>query len=314
MKDPKQILESFRTDVQSRNLYSSLLRQFDLEYPNSRGNRRKPKSLAGKNVNQMAAALSVCLVTGLSAGVGSAFANSDFGPSNHPLDEPPSKLDQKIEHPQSEEKDLERNLSDQPAELEKQEETPKPEKDHQPAEKEFPSMKEIPEDTGKAIIHSEPRESEEKEAQSSNEKAVMENSSTDENRFKEPNLQEEPKQSAQPESQQQEEVNQASDQKESQAENQTDSEVTKQKESVEEKQYSPKAVNAENKAESDSEKKDAAAADKQEPNKKQNIPQTEQGGVLPDTAGNDLNGVLLGSAVSLLGSVYILRKNKVESS
>ena len=82
MKDPKQILESFRTDVQSRNLYSSLLRQFDLEYPNPRGNRRKPKPLAGKNVNQMAAALSVCLVTGLLAGVGTAFANSDLDPAN----------------------------------------------------------------------------------------------------------------------------------------------------------------------------------------------------------------------------------------
>ena len=110
MKDPKQILESFRTDVQSRNLYSSLLRQFDLEYPNPRGNRRKPKPLAGKNVNQMAAALSVCLVTGLSAGVGTAFANSDFGPGQHPLDEPPSKPDQKIEQPQSEGKELERKL------------------------------------------------------------------------------------------------------------------------------------------------------------------------------------------------------------
>lgn len=138
MKDPKQILESFRTDVQSRNLYSSLLRQFDLEYPNPRGNRRKPKPLAGKNVNQMAAALSVCLVTGLSAGVGTAFANSDFGPGQHPLDEPPSKPDQKIEQPQSEGKELERKLSDQPVELENKIETPKPEKDHQPAEKEFP--------------------------------------------------------------------------------------------------------------------------------------------------------------------------------
>ena len=313
MKDPKQILESFRTDVQSQNLYSSLLRQFDLEYPNSRGNRRKPKPLAGKNVNQVAAALSVCLVTGLSAGVGSAFANSDFGPANHPLDEPPSKMDQKIEHPQSEEKDLERNLPDRPAELEKQEEPPKPEKDHQPVEKEFPSMKEIPEDTGKAIIHPEPQKPEEKEARSSNERAVMENSSTDGNRPQHPNLQEEPEQSAPKESQQQEEVNRASDQNASRIENHTDSELTKQKEPVEEKQYSPKAVNAENKTETDSVKKDAEAAVVQEQNKKQNIPQTEEGGVLPDTAGNDLNGVLLGSAVSLLGSVYVLRKNKADS-
>ncbi|MBA4549176.1 hypothetical protein H1R82_02620 [Thermoactinomyces intermedius] len=314
MKDPKQILESFRTDVQSRNLYSSLLRQFDLEYPNPRGNRRKPKPLAGKNVNQMAAALSVCLVTGLSAGVGTAFANSDFGPGQHPLDEPPSKLDRKIEQPQFEGKELERNLSDQPVELENKQETPKPEKDHQPTEKEFPSMKEIPEDIGKAVIPSDSPKVKEKEAVSSDKPSDMENSSSDEKRPPVSNLQEVPKASAQPESRQQEEVKPSEVRKESPVANQVVSEVTKPKESIEEKQYSPKAANAENNENDGSETKQLAAAGDGEQNQKQNRPQTEEGGVLPDTAGNDLNGVLLGSALSMLGSVYVLRKNKVESS
>ena len=314
MKDPKQILESFRTDVQSRNLYSSLLRQFDLEYPNPRGNRRKPKPLAGKNVNQMAAALSVCLVTGLSAGVGTAFANSDFGPGQHPLDEPPSKLDRKIEQPQFEGKELERNLSDQPVELENKQETPKPEKDHQPTEKEFPSMKEIPEDIGKAVIPSDSPKVKEKEAVSSDKPSDMENSSSDEKRPPVSNLQEVPKASAQPESRQQEEVKPSDVRKESPVANQVVSEVTKPKESIEEKQYSPKAANAENKENAGSETKQLAAAGDEEQNQKQNRPQTEEGGVLPDTAGNDLNGVLLGSALSMLGSVYVLRRNKVESS
>lgn len=89
MKDPKQVLDMFRTDVHSVNVHSSLLRQFDLEYPNPKKNRRKRRTFKSNN-SQTATVLSLCLVTGLTIGIGSAFADEVI-PDLRPLDQAPAK-------------------------------------------------------------------------------------------------------------------------------------------------------------------------------------------------------------------------------
>lgn len=299
MKDPKQILESFRTDVHSQNIYSSLLRQFDLEYPNSKGNRRKPQKQLGKNMNQMAAALSVCLVTGLSAGVGSAFANSDIGPVQPPLDEAPSKASSNIEQPQQEGKELERKLSEHPTDLEKKEEAEsrtdeQQQKNQKQTEaKDFPPIQNIPQEIEKITIQEQHKN--ETENKQEDEKKPAENIPAE----AESGHRKELRESTPPETKQG-------------IQGSKESELTDDKAPVEEKQFSSKSVN-QGVASADT-NKETAPKEEQDNKTQQKIPQTVQGGALPDTAGNDLNGVLLGGAVALLGSVYTLRKNKVESS
>ncbi|MGA8943525.1 MAG: hypothetical protein WB502_12560 [Thermoactinomyces sp.] len=296
MKDPRQILESFRTDVHSQNIYSSLLRQFDLEYPNSRGNRRKPQKSLGKNMNQMAAALSVCLVTGLTAGVGSAFANNEIGPVQPPLDEAPSKANQKIEQLQTHGKELERQLSEHPVDLEKKERAESGteeqlQKDQQQTEaKEIPPIQNFPQDIEKITIQ-EQHETEKKSAQTEENKPVE-------------------KFHAGEESGHRKELN-AQQQEESVQEKSKEFEVTKDRVAAAEKEVSPKTANP---VESSADANETAKANDRQDSNTQQVPQTVQGGALPDTAGDDLNGVLLGGTVALLGSVYTLRKNKAESS
>ncbi|MBA4603773.1 hypothetical protein [Thermoactinomyces mirandus] len=305
MKDPKQILESFRTDIHSQNIYSSLLRQFDLEYPNSKGNRRKPQRSLGKNMNQMAAALSVCLVTGLSAGIGSAFANSEIGPVQPPLDEAPSKANVNVEKPQAESREPERKLPEHPTDLEKKEEAEsriddqQEKKQQQTETKDFPPLQNIPQEIEKTTNNEQQERQSEKEPEQAGNLKSPENVPAD----AESGHRKELEQSTRAEYRQQEET----------VQNSKESVVTNDKAPAEEKQYSPpKAANKGVAAAATNEK--TAANDGQDNKEQQQIPQTVQGGVLPDTAGDDLNGVLLGGAVALLGSVYTLRKNKVESS
>lgn len=233
MKDPKQILESFRTDVHSQNIYSSLLRQFDLEYPNSKGNRRKPQKQLSKNMNQMAAALSVCLVTGLSAGVGSAFANSDIGPVQPPLDEAPSKANLNIEQPLQEGKELERKLPEHPTDLEKKEEArsrmdEQQQKNQKQTEaKDFPPIQNIPREIEKITIQE--RHENEAEKKQVDEKTPADNIPAE----VESGHQKELKQSTPSAAQHQEGSVQGS----------KGSEVTNDKAPVEEKQFSSKTAN-----------------------------------------------------------------------
>ncbi len=303
MKDPKQILESFRTDVHSQNIYSSLLRQFDLEYPNSKGNRRKPQNTLGKNMNQMAAALSVCLVTGLSAGVGSAFANSEIGPVQPPVDEAPSKANLNVEQPQSEGKEVERKLPEHPTGLDKKEEAESGMDEHQQKNqqqtetKDFPPIQNIPQDIEKIVIQEQYENEAVKKPEQAEEKKPAENVPAD----VEAGHQKELKQSVQPGIQDQE--RNVQDNKEP--------EVKNDKPFAREKQVLPKAANHGVPVDAN---KETAKNDGQENKTQQKIAKTIQGGALPDTAGDDLNKALLGGAVALFGSVYILRKNKVESS
>ncbi|WP_124726612.1 hypothetical protein [Staphylospora marina] len=111
--DPGRLLESFRTDVSSRNLYTDLLRQFDLEHPNRKGNRKKRGTPAGRNVNRTAAILSLCLVTGLSLGIGSAFADGDIPPETAPPDQPPGSSKVKTELPVKTGREVERPVREE---------------------------------------------------------------------------------------------------------------------------------------------------------------------------------------------------------
>jgi hypothetical protein len=114
LKDPGQILDFFRTDISSRNIYTNLLRQFDLEYPARKGNRRKYRPASRLKANRNAAVLSLCLVTGLSLGVGSAFADSEIPPDTVPPDLPPGKAKVKLETPGEKASETERPLSEGP--------------------------------------------------------------------------------------------------------------------------------------------------------------------------------------------------------
>jgi outer membrane biosynthesis protein TonB len=111
VKDSKKMLDSWRIDVRSGNIYSHLLRQFDLARSDCEPNRRKVKK--NHNIKSSAAILSLCFVTGLSVGVSSAFADNDIAPDVAPQEQPtqrekvdvkspPSKYEQKVEQPSPE--------------------------------------------------------------------------------------------------------------------------------------------------------------------------------------------------------------------
>jgi hypothetical protein len=111
VKDPKKMLDSWRTDIRAGNIYGHLLRQFDLARSDCEPNRRKAKK--SHNIKSSAAILSLCFVTGLSVGVSSAFADNDIVPDVAPQEQPtqrekvdikpPStKYEQKVEQPLSE--------------------------------------------------------------------------------------------------------------------------------------------------------------------------------------------------------------------
>jgi hypothetical protein len=108
VKDSKKMLDSWRIDVRSGNIYSHLLRQFDLARSDCEPNRRKVKK--SQNIKSSAAILSLCFVTGLSVGVSSAFADNDIAPDVAPQEQPtqrekvdvkspPTKYEQKVEQP-----------------------------------------------------------------------------------------------------------------------------------------------------------------------------------------------------------------------
>jgi hypothetical protein len=108
VKDAKKMLDCWRIDVRAENIYSHLLRQFDLERSDREPNRRKSKK--SQNIKGSAAVLSLCFVTGLSVGVSSAFADNEIVPDVAPQEQPthrekvdvklpPTKYEQKVEQP-----------------------------------------------------------------------------------------------------------------------------------------------------------------------------------------------------------------------
>lgn len=285
MKDPKQILDSWRTDIQSPNLYSDLLRQFDLEYPNRRGNRRKRKLAALRKTNHTAAALSLCLVTGLTMGVGSAFANNELEPDlNQPVDLPPSKA-AIIQEPQGkEEKEtgLERSIEEhrpQEIELPKAEEQP-PAQPHEvkPNTPELPPSEEKP----REVVADKEKPQPKQDSHQETDHHLPANGETS-------NSHHAPKKESPvaPEGQQSQEL------------------VRTGEEGV-----SLEAFSTERKEGNQTVYSKQSESQTQTGNDKRELPQTVEGGPLPHTAGNELNGVLLGSATALMGLLYTLRRGR----
>ncbi|MFC7443214.1 hypothetical protein [Laceyella putida] len=295
MKDPKQILDSWRTDVNSRNIYSNLLRQFDLEYPNQNGNRRKHKSFAARNPNHTAAALSLCLVTGLTMGVGSAFAENELGPDvSQPMDLPPSKAavtqEQQAQEPEG--SGLERRIEDsRPQEIEipkaKEQPTAQPE-EVQPTTPELPPSEEKPREVVADKEKPQPRTDSNQDARK--DPPTNRDSSNHQHAPKSNQPEQHMKPQAAPGSQH-----------------------TKEPVRVVEEEVSLEAFSTEKQDQnqpvakhSESQSKTGTSAGE--------LPKTEEGGQLPHTAGNDLNGVLIGGATALIGSLYALRRSRVKHS
>jgi hypothetical protein len=85
MKNIKKLFDSFfRGNIPSWNIYSHLLRQFDLDQAYHGSNRRSKSG----NMKSSLVILSLCLMTGLSIGVGSAFADNEWVPDTAPIDQP----------------------------------------------------------------------------------------------------------------------------------------------------------------------------------------------------------------------------------
>jgi len=301
LKDPRQVLESFRTDVQSRNVHSSLLRQFDLEYPNSKGNRRKRRRIKPQN-GQTAAVLSLCLMTGMTFGVGSAFADNEVVPEPPPLDQAPVKAKLKIEENRDLGADLERPLQDFPPKEQEKKDFEKPQ---------APKAKADPRTEKKDI-------------------APDTDIPSEDSTFKQPakpnhhsNTQDSPI---------------MNDSHEKQAIKETVPKEKAPEEPVSMVDSSRKAIPngsqhaLEKKGSSDSTPLDAKGAEKgaggtqkmitaggqpkssNDSRASGEVPQTVQGGELPKTASNDLNGVVIGSSLAVLGSLYALRRKRADET
>lgn len=308
MRDPKQILDSFRTDVSSRNMYTDLLRQFDLDEPNHRKPNRKRSSLSRSPLKGTAAVLSLCLVTGLTAGIGTASAESEVVPDHVPVDQPVQKPKIKIEQPK---KDLRReeappleqspreNLTNNPKVVEK----PKVEK-VQEREKEKkkiePVLVEKPKETTQSI-----------EPQTPNSPIKSDHPKSPQPVEQAPVDVTVPKEASSSVPREQTKTNIPSyTVKESTIKDSITKEST-----TKDSKASPVHKSVSSKNDSSTPLLVAEAGKKVSPEvNKQGEPKTVEGGELPKTAGDDLNGVLIGSGMALLGSLYALRRRKEKRS
>lgn len=308
-KDPKKILDAFRTDVRPpRNTYTDLLRQFELERPNRGRNRRKFQPLKNAGLSNTAAILSLCLVTGISAGAGTAFAQEEISPEGRPIDQPASQPKVEREAPVKNEKKVERTLSNQHPQEQKitketkesqlKEESPQAEQ-KKVAEK-VPEIT-VPKETTVQVHKPEPSNQPEKETTET----------------KTPTPSEPQKESMPTGDQPPQESNQPP---QTNSEGMDKSEASKLNREKQSNNKSPadsaqewvaKTGATSRAAKSHSSQNQARAA---KSSTLQNRPRTVDGGELPDTAGNDLNGVVVGSGLALLGSLYALRRRKADRS
>jgi hypothetical protein len=304
VKDPKQVLDSWRTDVPSRNIYSNLLRQFDLEYPNPRGNRRKP--VTKRHVNHATAALSLCLVTGLSVGISSAFADSEIAPEQAPLDQPAAKAKVQMEQPKADVSDVERNIQDSPSEQTMKPSLPKvtPKADT----KESRTGQDLVQDRF-PVLDASPQEPKARSEVKMQERPTLQS----QNQHKRQEL---PPKADAPTSAQNSSTAHLAMKEHAQAKHHVSAVQTFSR-----KEQSEGSHNNSSKPEQEFDSwggnKQLVAKSssvKQQQTNRTAEPKTVQGGALPKTAGNDLDGVLLGSAVTLLGSAYALRKSRVEKA
>jgi hypothetical protein len=297
VKDPKQIVDSFRTDVRSRNIYSDLLRQFDLERPNRGRNRRKLRLLKNQSVRNSAAILSLCLVTGLSAGTGSAFADDEIAPNTAPLDQPASKAKVDVKQPTKHERKVERPLREAaPQELQvKKPDQKSMVEENKAGEKssndEMAPIDLVPKEEPTQKASADRSKASKKEQSSSKSQASgVKNRSSQEMKSTQSTVKEQPKQR------------------------------TKTTAGVGSATVKPETFSEAPKDQSSHQTEELLVASSgsnqatTQTTSQSNQPQTVNGGKLPDTAGNDLNGVLTGVGMALLGSLYALRRGRAKKS
>lgn len=282
-KDPKRVLESLRIEEEDPLLHHRP-RKF-----------RKRKNELSQVSNT--AILSLCLVTGLSSGVGSAFANSLDGNSQNkaPLDEPPSKVeqDENVELPQMKVPQTKSN-----------EVIPNNPPLDEPASE---ITKQKPDNSENQHKHIEKGSSETSEQQTKE--------TTDLKQNKEQNKQkEETKQETNQESKQQKAPDNEQKEKhvETEKSKQSDSSSNEQPQ-AKEKPVTPSVSTNEEKNGSQVQKKiEEEAGNKVNKTEQSDVllPYTEEGGELPQTAGNDLNEAALGAGIALAGALLLRRKRE----
>lgn len=274
-KDPKRVLESLRIEEEDPLLHHRP-RKF-----------RKRKNEMSQVSNS--AILSLCLVTGLSSGVGSAFANSlDSNPQNKaPLDEPPSKVEQdknvklpQMKAPQTNSSEVIPNNPplDEPASEITKQQPDNSENQHKHIEKgnsETSEQVQQTKETAESKQNKEQNEQKEEIKQESNHQKSQDSPKTEKSKQSDSSTNEQPQAKEKP--------------------------VTPSVGANEEKNTSQ--VPKKEKEETDTKVIKAEESDVL-------IPYTEEGGELPQTAGNDLNEAALGAGLALAGALLLKRKRE----
>lgn len=269
-RDPKLILESFRIEEDD-----------PLLEPVSRPV-RQPIRKKSTDVNQMsqAAVLSLCLITGLSAGVGSAFAKGDLSPEDSQVDQVPWQADQ----PQQVK--LKPNLP--PVDQKKS--------------KSHSNQKNINEDQPMDAVPFQPIQP--KEPSNKSTKTPTQPDPTPKNVDQVDRVTDKTKVVDQAPAAHK---NFSSVKKQEPTKTKPMNPITQKKYASATKGGSP---STETSTPSTSSK---LTPDPKAPSTDSIMPKTEAGGVLPKTAGTDLEGVVLGSASAMLAAWYLMRKKKEQN-
>jgi flagellar biosynthesis GTPase FlhF len=286
-KDPKRVLESLRVEEEDPLLHHRP-RKF-----------RKRKNELSQVSNT--AILSLCLVTGLSSGVGSAFANTlDGNPQNKaPLDEPPSKveLDKDVESPQT--------------------------KVPQTNSSEFTPSNPPLDEPASVVTDQKPNNSknnqkhiEKGNGESSKQHQKQKTAETKQNEEQANQVKDETKSKQKAEQPAKKEKKPEKEQKKNPVKNKEIEDAASSKQEKQEKvknnvpPVNPSTSSSENQEQTIEE--EAKNTDNDSINESTDVllPQTEEGGELPETAGNDLNQVALGAGIALAGAVLLKRKRE----
>jgi LPXTG-motif cell wall-anchored protein len=282
-KDPKRVLESLRIEEEDPLLHHRP-RKF-----------RKRKNELSQVSNT--AILSLCLVTGLSSGVGSAFANSLDGNSQNkaPLDEPPSKVeqDEKVELPQM-----------KVPQTKSSEIIPNNPPLDEPASE---ITKQKPDNSENQHEHIEKGNNEASEQKTKEKETVESKQNTEQTKEKADTKPSQPKHEKEPDNKQKEKS------VETEKSKQPDSSSNEQPKAKEKSATPPIHTSEEKKSESQaSQKSEEETRTKVNKTEQSDVllPYTEEGGELPQTAGNDLNEAALGAGMALAGALLLKRKRE----
>jgi hypothetical protein len=336
LKEPDKVLDSFRTDVGKRHLHSALLRQFDLEFPHGKRQRNKSDG-HGRGMVGTAAVLSLLLVTGLSVGMGSAFAENEWVKDDRPPDLPAVKPKVEIRLPVVGSSEMENTNPDGvPEEIKKVNPDAKGKEKKINAPREEPPVSDSPVE-GEQTTSQPPREVIPSPGSSGKGEEhgglpQYRNGSSQSSGVSKPPTNHPPRQVAPtPGSSGKGEEHGALMQYRGEPSKSSGGTVSKpHRNSTERHILVFGRVTAGQKSRSvpsggkgtqktagtgnDSAKQFSRSSPQTSGTVTGNRPKTVKGGVLPQTAGNDLNGVAAGGAVALVGVLHALRRSRVNPS